>query len=152
MTSGMESLGQVRTQAVVLLLLAFLAGALVGGATERVLLHRAVRTARADRADGPGGKAGFYGWLGVSDTQRTQIDAIFAKRRPHLDSLDAMRRSAMDSARKEMDAVLTAEQRAKLDSSRARGRGGRGGYGPPGHFDRGMRGPRDSARGAPAVP
>lgn len=149
MKSGMESLGPVRTQAVVLLLLAFLTGALVGGATERVLLHRA---ARVDRAGGPGGRAGFYGWLGVSDAQRTQIDAIFAKRRPHLDSLNAMRRSAMDSARKEMDAVLTPDQRAKLDSSRARGRGGRGGYGPPGRFDRGMRGPRDSARGAPAVP
>ncbi len=149
MKSGMESLGQVRTQAVVLLLLAFLAGALVGGATERVLLHR---TARMDHVGGPGGKAGFYGWLGVSEAQRTQIDAIFAKRRPHLDSLDVMRRSAMDSARKEMDAVLTAAQRATLDSSRARGRGGRGGYGPPGHFDRGMRGPRDSVRGAHAVP
>ena len=149
MTSGMESLGRVRAQAIVLLLLAFLAGALVGGATQRVLLHRAPRL---DRAGGPGGKAGFYGWLGVTDAQRTQIDAIFAKRRPHLDSLDAMRRSAMDSARKEMDAVLTADQRAKLDSSRARGRGGRGGYGPPGRFDHGMRGPRDSVRGAPAVP
>ena len=149
MKSGMESLGPVRTQAVVLLLLAFLTGALVGGATERVLLHRA---ARVDRAGGPGGRAGFYGWLGVSDAQRTQIDAIFAKRRPHLDSINAIRRSAMDSARKEMDAVLTPDQRAKLDSSRARGRGGRGGYGPPGRFDRGMRGPRDSARGAPAVP
>ena len=149
MKSGMESLGPVRTQAVVLLLLAFLTGALVGGATERVLLHRA---ARVDRAGGPGGRAGFYGWLGVSDAQRTQIDAIFAKRRPHLDSLNAIRRSAMDSARTEMDAVLTPDQRAKLDSSRARGRGGRGGYGPPGRFDRGMRGPRDSARGAPAVP
>ena len=149
MKSGMESLGPVRTQAVVLLLLAFLTGALVGGATERVLLHRA---ARVDRAGGPGGRAGFYGWLGVSDAQRTQIDAIFAKRRPHLDSLNEMRRSAMDSARKEMDAVLTPVQRAKLDSSRARDRGGRGGYGPPGRFDRGMRGPRDSARGAPAVP
>ena len=149
MKAGTESLGPVRMQAIVLLLLAFLAGALVGGATERVLLHRA---ARVDRAGGPGGRAGFYGWLGVSDAQRTQIDAIFAKRRPHLDSLNAMRRSAMDSARKEMDAVLTPDQRAKLDSSRARGRGGRGGYGPPGRFDRGMRGPRDSARGAPAVP
>ena len=149
MKAGTESLGPVRMQAIVLLLLAFLAGALVGGATERVLLHR---SARVDRAGGPGGKAGFYGWLGVNDAQRTQIDAIFAKRRPHLDSLDAMRRSAMDSTRKEMDAVLTADQRAKLDSSRARGRGGRGGYGPPGRFDRGMRGPRDSTRGAPAVP
>jgi len=136
-------------QAIVLLLLAFLAGALVGGATERVLLHHA---ARVERAGGPGAKSGFYSWLGASDAQRTQIDAIFAKRRPHLDSLDAMRRSAMDSARKEMDAVLTPAQRAKLDSSRARGRGGRGGYGPPGRFDRGMRGPRDSMRGAPAVP
>ena len=149
MKAGMESLGPVRTQAVVLLLLAFLTGALVGGAAERVILHRAAHTMRA--GGGPEGKAGFYSWLGVSDAQRTQIDAIFAKRRPHLDSLDAVRRFAMDSARKEMDAVLTADQRAKLDSSRARGRGGRGGYGPPGHFDRGMRGPRDSVHGAPAV-
>ena len=149
MKAGMESLGPVRTQAVVLLLLAFLAGALVGGATERVLLHRAAHVARAG---GPGQNGGFNSWLGVTDAQRVQIDAIFAKRRPHLDSLDVMRRSAMDSARKEMDAVLTPAQRAKLDSSRARGRGGRGGYGPPGRFDRGPRGPRDSARGAPAVP
>ena len=149
MKAGTESLGPVRMQAIVLLLLAFLAGALVGGATERVLLHHA---ARVERTGDPGAKSGFYSWLGASDAQRTQIDAIFAKRRPHLDSLDAMRRSAMDSARKEMDAVLTPAQRAKLDSSRARGRGGRGGYGPPGRFDRGMRGPRDSMRGAPAVP
>jgi len=153
----MDALGRVRAQAIVLLVLAFLAGAFAGGATERVVLRpsRGARPMRwfsrgsgpgAERggpARGPGARGGgglpaFYDGLGLTTDQRTKIGEIARKRSARVDSV---RRStwdvisaAQDSTRREIDVVLTPEQRLKLDSLRPRGRGG---FAAPG-----MRGPR----------
>src|ERR1019366_356977 len=153
MKEGVESLGRVRAQAMVLLVIAFLAGAFVGGTIERVMARPsrssmmatrggytgytrgAAPTARAPRA--PGGLPSWYEPLGLSADQRAKIEAILAKRSARVDSV--MKSAcvvigpARDSSSKEADAVLTADQRAKRDSIRAarpapRGMtGGRGG-------------------------
>ncbi len=145
MKEGVESLGRVRAQALVLLVIAFLAGAFVGGTIERVM-------ARPSRASQTGSRGGFgrassfdrgarptggfplwYESLGLSVDQRSKIEAILAKRSARVDS--AMKNAcviigpARDSSSREADAVLTAQQRAKRDSIRAgrpapRGRGG----------------------------
>jgi hypothetical protein len=150
MKEGITSLGNVRTQAIVLLVLAFLAGAFAGGAIERIGMRRmraalGVRGGRGTSAlpGGRGLRSGFPSILervGLSDAQHAKIDTIVKKRSARTDSLMKMSRAAYDSTRKEIDEVLTAEQRQKLDSMRAaRGRtfgapGTRGagrGNGPP---------------------
>lgn len=147
MREGVESLGRVRAQAMVLLVIAFLAGAFVGGTMERVM-HRPSRSGtgprgpfargggpdRAQRA--PGGLPSWYEQLGLSADQHAKIEAILTKRSARVDS--AMKIAciviapARDSSSKEADAVLTADQRAKRDSmraSRVSGGGRRGGAG-----------------------
>jgi hypothetical protein len=149
MKEGVESLGRVRAQAMVLLVIAFLAGAFVGGTMERVM----VRPSRsgsgggrgsysrsggsADRAPrAPGALPFWYESLGLTVDQRAKIEAILNKRSARVDS--AMKVAcvvigpARDSSSREADAVLTAEQRARRDSVRAsrppqRGGGQRGG-------------------------
>ncbi len=150
MKEGVESLGRVRAQAMVLLVIAFLAGAFVGGTMERVM----VRPSRSGTGGGrgsyqrggggppdrapraPGSLPPWYESLGLSVDQRAKIEAILSKRSARVDS--AMKIAcvvigpARDSSSKEADAVLTADQRAKRDSARAsrpptRGGGQRGG-------------------------
>ena len=141
MMDGFTSLGTVRTQAIVLLLLAFLAGAFAGGAIEREVVRRARTTAllRSGRG-GPGFPAGrggrarpsvFLDSIGLSAAQHAKIDSIVRKRSARTDSLMKTSRAAYDSTRREIDDVLTAEQRQKLDSLRPRGRpfGGPGMHG-----------------------
>ena len=151
----MDALGRVRAQAIVLLVLAFLAGAFAGGATERVALRstRGTRLGRwfgrgpggpgAERGPGARGSGGLppvYDAVGLTADQRTKIGQIAQKRSARVDSVRRASRevigAALDSTRKEIDVVLTPEQRQKLDSLRPRGRGG---FGAPG-----MRGPRGS--------
>lgn len=165
MKESVESLGRVRAQAMVLLVFAFLAGAFVGGTVERLIgrpWRGASRTAGrggpgADRGGGPGADRtarppgrllSSYEALGLSGDQRAKIEAILAKRSPRVDSV--MKSAcvvigpAMDSTRKDIDAVLTADQKAKRDSTRARP-----GQRPPG----GRGGPFGCGTGlAPAVP
>jgi hypothetical protein len=149
MKEGVESLGRVRAQAMVLLVIAFLAGAFVGGTMERVM----VRPSRSgsggsrgsysrsggsvDRAPrAPGALPSWYESLGLTVDQRAKIEAILNKRTARVDS--AMKIAcvvigpARDSSFKEADAVLTPEQKARRDSVRAsrppqRGGGQRGG-------------------------
>ncbi len=151
MKEGVESLGRVRAQAMVLLVIAFLAGAFVGGTIERVM----VRPSRSGTGGGrgsyqrggggglpdrapraPGSLPPWYESLGLSVDQRAKIEAILSKRSARVDS--AMKVAcvvigpARDSSSREADAVLTAEQRARRDSVRAsrppqRGGGQRGG-------------------------
>jgi Spy/CpxP family protein refolding chaperone len=150
MKEGLVSLGGVRTQALVLLALAFLAGAFAGGVVERVVLRRArAESGMRGPRGGPGfpgsrgGRTGLPSFLeriGLSEAQHAKIDSIVKKRSARTDSLMKMGRAAYDSTRREIDEVLTAEQRQKLDSLRPRGRAfggpgtrgpGRGGGAPP---------------------
>jgi len=149
MKEGVESLGRVRAQAIVLLVIAFLGGAFVGGTIERVMVRRprsgtgpraaysrgSTPGARTPRL--PGALPGSYESLGLSADQHSKIEAILAKRSMRVDS--AMKSVCVvigpmrDSTSKEIDAVLTADQRTKRDSIRgsrstSRGAGtGRGG-------------------------
>ena len=145
MKEGVESLGRVRAQAMVLLVIAFLAGAFIGGTIERVMARPSRAGAgrgapfgrggpSADRTPrAPGSLPSWYEALGLSADQRSKIEAILAKRSARVDS--AMKSAcatitpARDSSGKEADAVLTADQRAKRDSIRASRptRGGPGG-------------------------
>jgi hypothetical protein len=156
MNEGVESLGRVRAQAMLLLVIAFLGGAFVGGTIERVMIRPSrsaggMRGAFA-RGGGPSGRGGaaatrgprppgalpsLYETLGLSADQHAKIEAILAKRSSRVDS--AMKSvcvvigPARDSTSKEIDAVLTTDQRTKRDSIRtaraaSRGTGGaRGG-------------------------
>ena len=132
MKEGVESLGRVRAQAMVLLVIAFLAGAFFGGTLERVMFRRP-RTESGPQHGGsrggergarpPGGAPSWYESLGLSADQRTKIEAILARRSQRVDS--AMKsacvviRPARDSSFREIDAVLTPAQKAKRDSVRA---------------------------------
>ena len=160
MKGGMSFLASVRTQAVVLLAVAFAAGAFAGGAVER-FSHRPPPGRGGPPRDrgGPGGRGGFGGpggpgrgppgrggpdrgmlgfdeRLDLTDQQRAKVDSIVRKRQPRVDSLTQKMwpaiQAAMDTTRAEINAVLTPAQRAHADSLRMRGPGGRGrGFGPP---------------------
>jgi hypothetical protein len=131
MKEGVESLGRVRAQAMVLLVIAFLAGAFVGGTIERVMVRgrsgvprdtRGPRggpqTARAPRA--PGALPGWYEQLDLTTDQRSRIEGILSKRSDRVNSAIetacVVIRPARDSSSAEADAVLTAAQRTKRDS------------------------------------
>ena len=136
MKEGVESLGRVRAQAMVLLVIAFLAGAFVGGTIERAMARPSrssmglgprggfarggTSMARTPRA--PGSLPSWYEPLNLTVDQRAKIEAILTKRSARVDS--AMKSAcvvigpARDSSTKEADAVLTPDQRAKRDSIR----------------------------------
>ena len=132
MKEGVESLGRVRAQAMVLLVIAFLAGAFVGGTMERVM-YRPSRSNTNPPRGGPrggdrgarppgGGPTGWYESLGLTADQRAKIDEILRRRGQRVDS--AMNAACMiigparDSSFKEIDALLTPAQKAKRDSVR----------------------------------
>jgi hypothetical protein len=131
MKEGVESLGRVRAQAMVLLVIAFLAGAFAGGTIERVMVRgrsgtsrdaRGQRggpqTARAPRA--PGALPGWYEQLDLTTDQRSKIEAILSKRSDRVNSAIetacVVIRPARDSSSAEADAVLNPAQRTKRDS------------------------------------
>jgi hypothetical protein len=129
---GVESLGRVRAQAMVLLAIAFLAGAFVGGTIERVMFRRPHTDVVSTRGGTRGGERGarpsggtpsWYESLGLSGDQRTKIAAILARRSQRVDSAwksaCVVIAPARDSSYKEIDAVLTPAQKAKRDSVRA---------------------------------
>lgn len=151
MKDGFESIGRVRLQGILLLALAFAAGALGGMALERVRARRAVPDAPGwmpRRGELPPG----FGGLDLTAEQQERIQAIFRTSRPLTDSvlraslprLEAIR----DSVRAEIRAVLTPEQQRQFDAMESRGPRGRGSFrdrpgfpgGPPGTP------PRDSGR------
>ena len=155
MTEGLESLGRVRLQGIILLVVAFAVGVLAGVAGERALWSaRRPAPPLGQFGPEPGGRPGFgremvpalYEQLDLSDQQREEIRSIFETYRPQSDSLlqeyFPRIRALMDSARLRVRDVLTPEQRARLDTllpDRFPGRmpRGRGGPRPPG----GARGP-----------
>ena len=131
MKEGVESLGRVRAQAMVLLVIAFLAGAFVGGTIERVMFRPSRSGAGLSRggprggergARPPGGATAWYESLGLTADQRAKIDEILRRRGQRVDS--AMNAACMiigparDSSFKEIDALLTPAQKAKRDSVR----------------------------------
>lgn len=131
MKEGVESLGRVRAQAMVLLVIAFLAGAFVGGTIERVMFRPSRSSASLSRGGPRGGERGvrpqggataWYESLGLTADQRAKIDEILRRRGQRVDS--AMNAACMiigparDSSFKEIDALLTPAQKAKRDSVR----------------------------------
>ena len=150
MKEGVESLGQVRTQALVLLAIAFLAGAFVGGTLERVM-YRPSRFAAGPRGSArggppqartprpPGALPFYYDSLNLTADQHAKIEAILSKRTERLnaavETACGVIRPMRDSTRSEADAVLTAGQLAKRDSvfasfaNRGGARGGGPGFG-----------------------
>lgn len=135
MKEGVESLGRVRAQAMVLLVIAFLAGAFVGGTMERVMVRPSRYGVPRDSRDGRGPRGGstanrgprtpgalpsWYESLNLTADQRSKIEAVLSKRSERVNSaVEAaclIIRPARDSSRKESDAVLTSAQLAKRDS------------------------------------
>lgn len=166
MNAERESVGGVRTQAVLMIVVVFLVGAFAGSAFER-MYHRSNRTSAPSGRMWGGGRGGpggprvgaagdstrlppGYDQIGLTDLQRSRLDSAFARRRPRIDSLMkstwAIVQPAMDSTRDEVNAILTADQRTKLDSLRRSNRGNRGGRG------RSPGGGGDSTAGGPNRP
>jgi Spy/CpxP family protein refolding chaperone len=130
---GVESLGRIRRQGIALLILAFITGAIAGGAIMRMRdrshdWHMS-RDGMGYIARREGLPPGFEA-LGLSASQKAQITEILKRRRPRTDSLLrvslAPLHAMIDSTRAEIRAVLTPEQRAKMDTMFMRRRGGNG--------------------------
>ncbi len=142
MKEGVESLGRVRAQAIVLLVFAFLGGAFIGGTMERVMRPRGLRPAASTtggpRGGGfscggpvagrggtraPGSLPSWYESLSLTVGQRARIEEILKKRSARVDSAMTaaclVMRPAFDSTSKEVDEVLTADQKMQRDSIRA---------------------------------
>lgn len=120
MSGGVESLGRVRRQGLLLLAAAFGVGMLVGIGVDRLLLERPPTPPWGMRtpALGPGELPPFFEDLGLTDGQRARIRTILQASRPAMDSvlrgsLPRMR-ALTDSVQAEIDAVLTPAQRARL--------------------------------------
>ena len=132
MKDTVESLGRVRVQGIILLIIVFVAGGVAGALIDRAnpLKDRRPRMGRMDRMDRmpeePGEFPGFFRDLDLTDEQRVQIRAIFEKHRPAIDSLmgEAMPkiRALRDSADAEIQAILTPEQRERFEKMAPRHR------------------------------
>jgi hypothetical protein len=145
---GLESLGRLRVQGLVLLAIVFGVGLFSGVAGDR-MLRRQRRSSfpplpprGASAADLPF----YFERLALSSDQRARITGILRGSRPVTDSIMESTlprlRTVMDSVRQEIREVLTAEQRSQLDSLL-----------PPGRFRDGFRpappampGPRETPR------
>ena len=133
MKKGIESLGRLRAQGLVLQGLAFVSGGFAGIAIEHA------RLASRARAEAPPMTRSFprRGLLppqlehfDLSEEQRAEIEAILERTRPATDSIlqRAMPRlgAIMEEAREEIRQVLTPEQRRRLDAEMPSRRGRRG--------------------------
>lgn len=126
MSDGLDSLGSIRRQAMLLLLAAFVAGGLLGGALDRVwMMRRMPRDGGPGRPPfgrmrGEGDVPGILVQLGLTDDQRDRIRRILNDGRPHIDQVvretQAPVRAVLDSLEGQIRAVLRPEQLARLDS------------------------------------
>ena len=156
MKKGVESLGRLRLQGLLLLGLAFVSGGLAGIAIEHTRIASGERAA-ATRMPAPFGRRGVLPSqlerLDLTAEQRAEIRAILERRRPETDSILrlAMPRlgAIMESTRAEIREILTPEQRKRLDAMMPGRRGPRG----PRPRERGFM-PSDTAGkpGGPTVP
>jgi Spy/CpxP family protein refolding chaperone len=110
---------------ILLLMVTFVAGALVGAAANRVLEARPA-TAAAARPDSAGcvqRDQDIFARLDLTPSQRERIDEILARRREQADifwqQAGPRLHELMDSTRAEIRMVLTPEQRAEYDRHRA---------------------------------
>jgi Spy/CpxP family protein refolding chaperone len=136
MKDGVESLGRIRTKGITLLAVTFLAGALAGGAAERIRMAKRPPppVEPPDFGMMAGGRPGmlprWFQQLDLTEEQRDQIRQIIESRREPTEQV--MRemmprlRAASDSVMAEIRAVLTPEQLEKWDELQAemRRRGG----------------------------
>lgn len=157
MRSDLESLGRMRLQAILLLVVIFAIGGITGAALERT------RTTRRPPPLPPAGSHGLppelRDKLSLTHEQDQRIEAILENNRTRVDAvLDQFLprlRAVRDSVREEVRAQLTPEQRAVFDASPPGALGPEhlpGPGGPP--RDRGPEGdgilpPPESRRGGP---
>jgi Spy/CpxP family protein refolding chaperone len=129
----------------------FLAGAMAGAATLKVVVDDRAEQPRRERPDarraGPGERPSIFDQMGLTAAQKAAMDSIMEKRRREMDAFwkehNAEVRAIVDSARAEIDRILTPEQRKKFEEFRER----RGRDHPDRDGRQGPRpGPGDSAR------
>ena len=115
-----------------LLLAVFVAGGLAGAAVDRRLADPAVEGERRPSrtlVPPPNEIPRFYRDLGLTEEQRNEIEAIMGAARPESDSILSVAiprlRELTRQTRERISAVLTDEQRARLEESLRRRRSGR---------------------------
>lgn len=100
-----------KQQALMFLLGAVLVGGVLGFSTERVMLHK-----------GGGGRTAMYDDLELTAAQRTAIDSLLdaanCERKATLRTVQPQLDSIRQRAKTAMDALLTPEQRARLEARR----------------------------------
>ena len=111
---------RARVMGLFVLVLMFAVGALTGAATMRVTGSEAEPREREETRQR---RPDLFERLDLTAEQRVQVDAIMERRRKELDAFwkehGPQLRSVMDSARAEMRAVLTPEQREIEEQFRA---------------------------------
>ena len=113
---------RMRMAGMALLVVTFAVGMLAGTAFGRVLSAREPGSPTAEECERKRGPHHLFDQLDLTPAQKTQIDAIMARRRARTDSLwrtDGARiRAAVDSTRAEIRTVLTPQQAAEYDRLR----------------------------------
>lgn len=122
MKDAVESLGRVRVQGIVLLVLVFVIGGVVGAMVDRANPFRERRPRLAEfreRMNKPDGLPWFFEKLDLTEDQRSRMSAIFEAHRPVIDSImgETMPRirALRDSAEVQIKLILTPEQREKFE-------------------------------------
>ena len=150
-SSGGPSTGQkLRRQGSLLLVAVFALGGLLGVTGARLLEAQGQAQERGQRAEGRRQNLlpPHYRQLDLTEEQRSETRAIMERYRPSVDAIMAEMgprfRAVMDSAHDEISAVLTPEQRERLDAMREEMEGLAGEHGlfPRGPGAEGRRGRR----------
>jgi Spy/CpxP family protein refolding chaperone len=131
MTTPIRTGRRARLAAAAVLVATFVLGGVAGAVLDRALPwgDEQDRVAGLCGAGlGPGGQPLVLQQLDLTPEQRPRLEGIVARRHPQMQALwqefQPRVNALMDSARTEMDAILTPEQQAKHDSLRAACGGG----------------------------
>lgn len=153
MSDGSDPLGRARIQGMLLLALAFGAGAIAGVAVDRAMLLRA-RPWRPPA--GPPPRAGLppvLEQLDLTPAQRARVDSLFDMFRPRMDAVVRQTRPRLDAIADSLDravrAALTPAQQKLYDRDLAELRKRRAQMPPPGGP---MGGPMGGPPGGPGMP